>query len=183
MRWSDESNVKLWHQLDPPCLEKEKFWVWPKEHHPRVETLSFGAVFLLRIQDDITALRSQGQGHIHKILGILFPQPEHWRTLWMDLVAWQWPKHTTKATMEWLNRKHIKVIEWPFQSPDLNPNRKSVKGTEALRCQVSAKKPLNLERIRDFLWREVGQNPSCVQTWWPVTINSLLLWLPTKVSP
>ncbi|KAK3569689.1 hypothetical protein QTP86_002620 [Hemibagrus guttatus] len=26
-----------------------------------------------------------------------------------------------KATKEWLKKKHIKVLEWPSQSPDLNP--------------------------------------------------------------
>ena len=31
------------------------------------------------------------------------------------------PKHTAKATKEWLKKKHIKVLEWPNQSPDLNP--------------------------------------------------------------
>uniref|UniRef100_A0A803K993 Tc1-like transposase DDE domain-containing protein n=1 Tax=Xenopus tropicalis TaxID=8364 RepID=A0A803K993_XENTR len=31
------------------------------------------------------------------------------------------PKHTAKATKEWLKKKHIKVMEWPSQSPDLNP--------------------------------------------------------------
>ncbi len=30
------------------------------------------------------------------------------------------PKHTAKATKEWLKKKHIKVM-WPSQSPDLNP--------------------------------------------------------------
>ena len=31
------------------------------------------------------------------------------------------PKHTAKATKEWLKKKHINVLEWPSQSPDLNP--------------------------------------------------------------
>ena len=31
------------------------------------------------------------------------------------------PKHTAKATKEWLKKKHIQVLEWPSQSPDLNP--------------------------------------------------------------
>ena len=32
------------------------------------------------------------------------------------------PKHKAKATLEWLNKKKIKVLEWPSQSPDLNSN-------------------------------------------------------------
>ena len=31
------------------------------------------------------------------------------------------PKHTARATKEWLRKKHLKVLEWPCQSPDLNP--------------------------------------------------------------
>ncbi|KAI2651157.1 Transposon Ty3-I Gag-Pol polyprotein [Labeo rohita] len=31
------------------------------------------------------------------------------------------PKHTARATKEWLHKKHFKVLEWPSQSPDLNP--------------------------------------------------------------
>ncbi len=30
-------------------------------------------------------------------------------------------KHTARATKEWLCRKHFKVLEWPSQSPVLNP--------------------------------------------------------------
>ena len=31
------------------------------------------------------------------------------------------PKHTAKATLEWLRGKKINVLEWPSQSPDLDP--------------------------------------------------------------
>ena len=31
------------------------------------------------------------------------------------------PKHTAKATLEWLQNKNVKVLECPSQSPDLNP--------------------------------------------------------------
>ncbi|KAI3373396.1 hypothetical protein L3Q82_021945 [Scortum barcoo] len=31
------------------------------------------------------------------------------------------PKHTTKSTKDWLKTKKWRVLEWPSQSPDLNP--------------------------------------------------------------
>jgi hypothetical protein len=31
------------------------------------------------------------------------------------------PRHTAKATLEWFKGKHLNVLEWPNQSPDLNP--------------------------------------------------------------
>ncbi len=37
------------------------------------------------------------------------------------------PKHTAKATKEWLKKKHIKVLELPSQSPDLHPSLQAEK--------------------------------------------------------
>ena len=34
-RW--DQNRAIWHQLDSPCLEEEKCWVQPQEHHPHCE--------------------------------------------------------------------------------------------------------------------------------------------------
>ena len=31
------------------------------------------------------------------------------------------PKHTSKSTTEWLKKNKMKTLEWPSQSPDLNP--------------------------------------------------------------
>ena len=31
------------------------------------------------------------------------------------------PKHTAKATLQWLQNKNVKFLEWPSQSADLNP--------------------------------------------------------------
>uniref|UniRef100_A0AAY5KXU9 Tc1-like transposase DDE domain-containing protein n=1 Tax=Esox lucius TaxID=8010 RepID=A0AAY5KXU9_ESOLU len=31
------------------------------------------------------------------------------------------PKHTSKSSKAWLHQKKIKVLEWPSQSPNLNP--------------------------------------------------------------
>ena len=31
------------------------------------------------------------------------------------------PKHTAKAALKWFKGKHLNVLEWPSQSPGLNP--------------------------------------------------------------
>ena len=40
------------------------------------------------------------------------------------------PKHTSKVVAKWLKDNKVKVLEWPSQSPDLNPIKKSVGRTE-----------------------------------------------------
>ncbi|KAL0200451.1 hypothetical protein M9458_003638, partial [Cirrhinus mrigala] len=62
-----------------------------------------------------TALHQRDDGRGHNILPTL-KMGSGW-AFQHDNV----PKHTAKATKEWLKKKHIKVLEWPSQSPDLNP--------------------------------------------------------------
>ncbi len=80
-----------------------------------VETLCFGGVFLLRGQDNCTASKGRWMG----------PCTVRARALKMGRGSvFQHDndtKHTAKATKEYLKKKHIKVLEWPSQSPDLNP--------------------------------------------------------------
>ncbi len=103
-----------------------------------VETLCFGGVFLLRGQDNCTASKGRWMGPCTIRAKALKPA----RTLKMGR-GWVFqhdndPKHTAKATKEWLKKKHIKVLEWPSQS---RSHRKSVEGDEGLSCQTSASKP------------------------------------------
>ncbi len=86
-----------------------------------VETLCFGGVFLLRGQDNCTASKGRWPGPCTIRARALKPA----RALKMGH-GWVFQhdndrKHMAKATKEWLKKKHIKVLEWPSQSPDLNP--------------------------------------------------------------
>ncbi len=89
-----------------------------------VETSCFGGAFLQRGQDDCTLLRGGWMGTcIARVLANnLLPSV---RALKMGR-GWVFqhdndPKHTARATKEWLRKKDLKLLEWPSQSPDPNP--------------------------------------------------------------
>ncbi len=65
------------------------------------------------------------------------------------------PKHTAKATKEWHKKKHIKVMEWPSQSPDLNPIENLWR---ELKVRGAKRQPQNLndlERICKEEWDKI----------------------------
>ncbi|KAL0177432.1 hypothetical protein M9458_026326 [Cirrhinus mrigala] len=65
------------------------------------------------------------------------------------------PKHTAKATKEWLKKKHIKVLVWPSQSPDFNPIEYLWR---ELKVPVAKHQPRNLnelKRIRKEEWDKI----------------------------
>ncbi len=66
------------------------------------------------------------------------------------------PKHTAKATKEWLKKKHIKVLEWPSQFPNFNPIENLWR---ELKVQVTKRQPRNLndlERICKEEWDKIS---------------------------
>ena len=56
-------------------------------------------------------------------------------------------KHTAKATLEWFKGKHLNVLEWPSQSPDLNPIEKL---WSDLKIAVHQRNPSNLKELELF---------------------------------
>jgi hypothetical protein len=57
------------------------------------------------------------------------------------------PKHTSNVVAKWLKDNKAKILEWPSQSPDLNP----IEDVWAeLKNRVRARRPTNLTQIHQL---------------------------------
>ena len=61
------------------------------------------------------------------------------------------PKHTSKVVAKWLKDNKVKILEWPSQSPDLNP----IENLWAeLKKRVRARRPTNLTQLHQLCQEE-----------------------------
>uniref|UniRef100_A0A8C7RRQ8 Transposase Tc1-like domain-containing protein n=1 Tax=Oncorhynchus mykiss TaxID=8022 RepID=A0A8C7RRQ8_ONCMY len=69
------------------------------------------------------------------------------------------PKHTARATNEWLRKKHLKVLEWPSQSSDLNPIERLWR---ELKVRIAQQQPRNLKDLEMVCMEEWAKIPAAV---------------------
>uniref|UniRef100_A0AAZ3RRW6 Tc1-like transposase DDE domain-containing protein n=1 Tax=Oncorhynchus tshawytscha TaxID=74940 RepID=A0AAZ3RRW6_ONCTS len=61
------------------------------------------------------------------------------------------PKYTSKVVSKWLKDNKVKVLEWPSQSPDLNPTENLL---AELKKHVRARRTINLTQLHQLYQEE-----------------------------
>jgi DDE superfamily endonuclease len=128
--WSDETKINMfgsdgryycWRKPGGPVLDHH---FKPTVKHGGGALFLWGCMtvkgvgFMAKIDNGLDA-----QLYV-KILNEELIQTFDWYGLEKDQIVFQHdndPKHTAKITKEWLSRSGLNVLDWPPQSPDLNP--------------------------------------------------------------
>ena len=162
--WSDETKLELFGPMDQCYVWRRKNQAYEQKNTLPTVKHGGGSIMLWG------CFASNGTGKLQRVQGTMnsLQYQEILEENVMESVTnmrlgrhWTFqqdndPKHTSKSTRAWLKMKGWNILEWPSQSPDLNPIENL---WWDLKKAVAARKPKNVTELEAFAHEEWAKIP------------------------